>query len=59
METEKFGVGNFKYRLSEEKQAVMLSEMDSYCQQRYGLSLEDWQTNYLKGQHQTSQEMQM
>lgn len=59
LETEEFGGGDFKYRLCEEEQAVMLSEMDSYCQQRYGLSLEDWRIDYLKEQHQTPQEMQM
>lgn len=53
------GEQDYKYRLSEDERSLLLPAMEKYCQKSYGLSLEDWRTEYQKEQHQTFQEMQM
>lgn len=57
------GEQDYKYRLSEEEWSLLLPAMEKYCQESYGLSLEDWraeyQAEYQKEQQQTSQAMPM
>ena len=53
------GDQEFKYRLTEEEQALLLPKMEEYCQHRLGLSLEDCCAQYLEEQQPSPQEMQM
>ena len=50
---------DYKYRLTEEEQALLLPKMEEYCQHRLGLSLEDCCAQYLEEQQPSPQEMQM
>ena len=50
---------DYKYRLSDEERALLLSKMEEYCQQRWHQSLEECCAGYAEEQQQTSQGMQM
>jgi len=49
------GEQEFKYRLSEEEQALLLPRMEEYCQQRWGQSLDECSQQYMKEQTQSPQ----
>ena len=59
LQHEAGGEQEFKYRLSEEEQALLLPRMEDYCQQQWGQSLEDCCADYLAEQDQAPQGMQM
>lgn len=50
---------DYKYRLTEEEQALLLPKMEDYCQQQWGQSLEKCCADYLAEQDQSPQGMQM
>lgn len=50
---------DYKYRLIEEEQALLLPKMEDYCQQHWGQSLEECCADYLAEQDQAPQGMQM
>ena len=50
---------DYKYRLTEEEQALLLPKMEDYCQQHWGQSLEECCADYLAEQNQVPQGMQM
>lgn len=50
---------DYKYRLTEEEQALLLPKMEDYCQQHWGQSLEECCADYLAEQDQAPQGMQM
>lgn len=50
---------DYKYRLTEEEQALLLPKMEDYCQQHWGQSLEECCADYLVEQDQAPHEMQM
>ena len=50
---------DFKYRLSAEEQALLLSKIDAYCQEHLGQSLEECCADFLTEQTRTVPEMQM
>lgn len=50
---------DYKYRLTEEEQALLLPKMEEYCQRHWGQSLEECCADYLSEQDQTPQGMQM
>ena len=50
---------DYKYRLTEEEQALLLPKMEDYCQRHWGQSLEDCCAQYLEEQQPSPQEMQM
>ena len=49
----------YKYRLSDEEQALLLPRMEEYCKQRWGQSLEECCADYAEEQQHSSQGMQM
>lgn len=54
------GEQDYKYRLTEEEQALLLPKMEDYCQRQWGQSLEDCCADYLEEQSQEdTQGMQM
>lgn len=55
LQHEDGGEQEFKYRLSEEEQALLLPRMEDYCQQQWGQSLEDCCQQYLSEQQQEQQ----
>ena len=59
LQHEDGGEQEFKYRLSEEEQALLLPRMEDYCQQQWGQSLEECCADYLAEQDQAPQGMQM
>ena len=42
----------YEYLLSEEERSLLLTAMEIYCQQSYGLGLEEWREYYLRGEAQ-------
>lgn len=50
---------DFKYRLSAEEQAPILSKMEDYCLEQWGVGLEEYCGQYLAEQQRVIQEMQM
>ena len=59
LQHEDGGEQEFKYRLSEEELALLLTRMENYCQQQWEQSLEDCCADYLAEQKQAPQGMQM
>lgn len=53
------GEQDFKYRLSDEEQALLLPKMEEYCQQHWLQSLDDCCAAYLSEDEQEQPEMQM
>lgn len=53
------GEQDFKYRLSDEEQALLLPKMEEYCQQHWSQSLADCCADYLSEEEQEQPEMQM
>ena len=49
----------FKYRLSDEEQALLLPKMNAYCQEHWDQTLEECSADYLAEQNQELPEMQM
>ena len=52
LQHEAGGEQEFKYRLSEEEQALLLPRMEDYCQQQWGQSLEECGASYLSEEGQ-------
>lgn len=50
---------DYKYRLTEEEQALMLPKMEEYCQHRLSLSLEECCSQYRQEQQPSPQGMQL
>ena len=50
---------NYKYRLTDEEQALLLPKMEDYCQQRLGRSLEECCARYLAEANEESHALTM
>ncbi len=48
-----------KYRLSEEKQALLLPKMEEYCKRQFGCGLDELRSQYLSEQDGSQQSLQM
>lgn len=50
---------DYKYRLSEEEQALLLPKMEEYCKQQFGCGLDELRSQYLSEQTDGQQSPQM
>ena len=47
------------YQLSPEEQAMFLRKMDAYCQETAGITLSDWEQQYMQEQREPQQQPEM
>lgn len=47
------------YQLSPEEQEMFLRKMDAYCQETAGISLADWEQQYMQEQREAQQQSEM